>query len=134
MPEKDLEVVRDQYDAVNERDWERAMSHYAEDVRLVAVDSQSIITGTFVGAEAVGRWFGDWFASFDRDLRFEIKEMTELEDGRILVVATNFAHGRASGAPVEGDVVWTYRMRDGKIIEVFGHENREEAVAPRVSD
>lgn len=127
MSESDLEVLRDQYAAVNERDWERAMGHYAEGVRLT-VASSYINAGTFDGADEVGRWFGDWMSQFGADLRFEITELTELEDGRILLVADVHARGRASGAPVLGQVVWAYRFRDGKITEVGGYESREQAV------
>ena len=35
MSKENVEVVRDQFAAVNERDFPRAMGHYAEDVELV---------------------------------------------------------------------------------------------------
>jgi ketosteroid isomerase-like protein len=127
MAEDDLDVVRDQYDAVNERDWRRAMGHYADDVRLI-VGPPYINSGTFEGAEAIGEWFGDWMSQFGTDLRFEITELAELDDGRVLLVADVHARGRASGAPVVGQVIWAYRLSGGKITEVTSHETREQAV------
>ena len=119
MPSSNIDVIRDQYAAVNERDFERAMSHYAKDVVLVVTGS-GIRSGTFEGREATGEWFGDWFSTFDRGLRFEIKEIDEREDGSFQLVAELRARGRVSGAEVTGTVVWRYRLRDGKIVHVEG--------------
>ena len=53
MSERDVEIVRNQFQAVNERDWGRAMSLYADDVALV-VREGFLDTGTFEGKDAVG--------------------------------------------------------------------------------
>jgi ketosteroid isomerase-like protein len=114
-----MEVIRDQYAAVNERDWERAMSHYAEDVELV-VPGSGLQTGTFTGREAVGNWFGDWMATFDYDLHFEITELIELRDGSLLVFADHRARGKGSGVEVEAPIAWRYWLRDGKVVRLLG--------------
>ena len=131
MSKRDIEVIRDQYDAVNERDFGRAMSHYSEDVELVVPPGTFLTTGSYSGREAVGGWFGDWFETFDRDARFDVREITELDDGSVLLVADHHARGRTSGAEVHGEVVWVYRLRSGRIIHVEGFESREKAVAGR---
>lgn len=124
-----MEVLRDHYAATNERDWARVMSHYAEDVELtIPAEGLYLVSGTFTGREAVGEWFGDWFRSFDSRMRFEITELSELEDGSILLVADNFARGRTSGIELKGQVIWRYRLRDGRIVAVEGHPSREDAV------
>ncbi len=119
MALSNVEVIRDQYAATNERDFERAMSHYADDVVLV-VRGRGITSGTFEGRDATGEWFGDWFRMFDPDSRFEIREFEEREDGSIRVAATFEGQGRASGVGVTGTVVWEYGFRDGKIVHVEG--------------
>ena len=69
MSQQNVEVVRDQFAAVNERDFPRAMSHYAEDVELI-VDREGFLEGgRFNGREAVGQWFADWFETFERGYR-----------------------------------------------------------------
>jgi ketosteroid isomerase-like protein len=85
-------------------------------------------SGTFKGRAAVGRWFGDWFSTFDRDARFDVREITELEGGAILLVADHHARGRVSGAEVHGTVIWVYRLRGGKIVRVEGYSSRHDAV------
>ena len=120
MALSNVEVIRDQYAATNERDFERAMSHYADDVVLV-VHGEGIRTGRFEGREAVGSWFGEWFSTFDRDARFEIREVRELEDEVVALVADHHARGRASGAEVHGRVTWLYWLHGGKIVRVEGN-------------
>ena len=122
-----MEVIRDQYAAVNERDWGRAMSHYADDV-VLEIPGSGLQSGTFKGKEAVGEWFGDWMATFDRDLHFEIRELTRLRDGSLLVIADHRARGKASGVEVEQPIAWRYWFRDGKVIRLWGgFEALEEA-------
>ena len=114
-----VEVIRDQYAAVNERDWERAMAHYAEDV-VLEVRGVGLRSGTYEGRDAVGLWFGDWFSTFERDAHFKIVELDEREDGSVLLTAFHHARGRGSGVEVEGKVIWLYRLREGKIVRVEG--------------
>jgi ketosteroid isomerase-like protein len=129
MSEENKEVLRDQYAATNARDFERVMSHYAEDVVLTVREQHYLRAGTMVGRDAVGRWFGDWLSSFARDARFEITELTELADGSILLVADHHARGRASGAEVHDTVIWVYRLREGKITHLRAYPSRDEALA-----
>jgi len=126
MSRENLEIIRDQYAAVNERDWGRAMGHYAEDVELEV--PPGIRGGTFRGREAVGEWFGEWFRTFDRDAHFDIREIIEIGDDGVLVVANHRASGRGSGVGVEGIFIWRYRLREGKIDRVKGFDSREQAL------
>ena len=128
MSEADLDVIRDHYAATNERDFDRAMSHYAENVVLEVTDQQYLTQGTYRGREPVGAFFGDWFRSFDSDLHFEITRLEELEDGSVLLVADNDARGRASGIELKGTVIWVYRLRNGKIVHVESAESPDAAV------
>ena len=97
MSQDNVDVVRDQFAAVNERDFPRAMSHYAEDVVLVVDADAFLESGTFTGRDAVGRWFGNWFATFEPNYRFEIDEVRDLGDS-VLLIATHSGRGRTSGA------------------------------------
>lgn len=112
------EVIRDQYAAVNEQDWERAMSHYADEVEL-EIPPGELNAGVLRGRDAVGRWFGDWMGTF-AEIHFEITELREDRDGSITVSAEHVARGRASGAEASVTVEWHYRFSDGKIIHVEG--------------
>jgi ketosteroid isomerase-like protein len=127
VSQRDVEVVLDQFAAVNERDFERAMSLYAEDVELV-VDSKTFLQGgTFTGREAVGEWFGDWFRSFEPGYRFDIEEARDLGDV-VLLVAGHHGRGRSSGAEVHGRNGYLYGVREGRIVRAEIYAGRAEAV------
>ena len=127
MAHEHLAVIRDHYAATNERDFTRAMAHYDVDVELLAPPAY-LESGEFKGRDAVGAWFADWFSSFDRDAHFDVKEMTELDDGAVLLVADYHARGRRSGVGLHHTVVWLYRFSRGKIARVEGYASRDEAL------
>lgn len=121
-------MVVEQFEAVNQRDFDRAMQIYADDVVLI-VPGEGLQTGTFSGKAAVGEWFGDWFRTFDRDYRFEIEEARELPGGAIFLLARHGGRGRLSGAEVRGENAYLYRVRSGQIAKVGFFAGREEALA-----
>ncbi|MGA8218725.1 MAG: nuclear transport factor 2 family protein [Solirubrobacterales bacterium] len=127
MSEQDVAVIREQFEAVNDRKFEHAMAIYSDDVVLV-VPGSGVKAGRFEGKEAVGEWFGDWFRAFAPDYRFEITEANALDSGTILLVARHWGKGRMSGAQVEDENGYLYRVRDGKVSQVGFFETREEAI------
>jgi ketosteroid isomerase-like protein len=128
MAEEDVEVVRDQFAATNAGDFAHAMSLYAEDVELFVDPEAFLESGTFEGREAVGRWFANWFTTFEPGYQFEIEEARDLGDV-VLLVASHRGRGRNSGVEVEGRTGYLYRVREGKIVRVELHRNRAAALA-----
>jgi ketosteroid isomerase-like protein len=120
MSQRNIDVMRDQFAATNERDFPRAMSHYADEVVLI-VSSTLLETGTFEGKEAVGRWFANWFATFEPGYHFEIEEIRDLGD-RVFLDVSHLGRGRASGIEVTTRMGYIYTLRDAKITraELFG--------------
>jgi ketosteroid isomerase-like protein/catechol 2,3-dioxygenase-like lactoylglutathione lyase family enzyme len=123
-----VEVVRDQFAAVNERDFPRAMGHYADDVELVVDPRAFLEPGTYRGREAVGAWFGNWFRTFEPGYRFEIEEVRDLGDV-VVLVASHRGRGRSSGIEVQGETGYLYRLRSGKIVGVELYPSRAEVLA-----
>ncbi|HEX2358945.1 MAG TPA: nuclear transport factor 2 family protein [Solirubrobacterales bacterium] len=132
MSQQNLDVVLDQFAAVNGRDWDRAMGHYAEDVQLFADPEAFLQGGTFEGREAVGRWFGDWFATFEPGYHFDIDETRDLGDV-VVLIASHRGRGRTSGVEVHGTTGYVYTVRGGKVVrlELYGGRRETfEAAAP----
>jgi ketosteroid isomerase-like protein len=96
MSQENVEIVRDQFAATNERDFPRAMGHYAENVQLVVDPAALLEGGTFTGRDAVGEWFGNWFATFEPGYHIDVEEARDL-GGVILLVASHRGRGRSSG-------------------------------------
>ncbi len=120
-------MVRDQFAATNERDFPRAMSHYADDVVLV-IEEGFLNSGVFEGKDAVGEWFGDWFRAFGTDYRFEITEARDLGGGLVFLHARYGGSGRASGVEVHDESDYLYRVEGGKITRVQLFPMREDAL------
>jgi ketosteroid isomerase-like protein len=128
VSEQDIDVVRDQFAAVNGRDFERAMGLYADDVTLTASEHSGPKAGKYEGKETVGEWFGDWFRTFAADYRFDLSEARDLGGGVLLIVASHGGSGRLSGVEVHGENAYLYRVRGGKVSQVGFFATREEAV------
>src|SRR5215217_420007 len=128
MSQEDIDIVVAQFQAVNERDFARAMDAYADDVVLVVSEAWGITAGTYEGKAAVGEWFGDWFRQFADDYRFEITETRDLGGGRLLLIAEHGGAGRASGAPIGAVSGYLYRVRDGKIVRAELYPGPAEAL------
>jgi ketosteroid isomerase-like protein len=127
MSQENVEVVCDQFAATNERDFPRAMSHYAEDVELVVHPDAFLERGTFKGRDAVGQWFGDWFTTFEPGYHFDIEEARDLGD-LVLLVATHHGRGRTSGVQVHGQTAYLYTVRGGKVVRGELYPGRAEAL------
>jgi ketosteroid isomerase-like protein len=129
VPQEDIDVVREQYEATNRRDFQRVMELYADDVVLVVPHAEGVQNpGKYEGKEAVGEWFGDWFRTFEPGYSFDIQEARELGGGVIFLHAKHGGRGRLSGAEVHGETGYLYRVRGGKITQVGFFATREEAL------
>jgi ketosteroid isomerase-like protein len=125
---EEVQVIRDQFAATNERDFERAMELYTDDVVLIASEQAGPNPGTYEGKQAVGEWFGDWFRTFDHDYRFEIDEARKLPEGPVFIFARHGGSGRLSGVEVHSANAYLYRVRAGRISRVGFFATREEAL------
>ena len=129
MSDEDIAVIREQYEATNRRDFERAMELFAENVVMVVPRVEGVQNpGTYKGKGEVGEWFGDWFRTFAPDYRFEIQEFRRFEGGLIFMWAKHGGTGRLSGVEVHSENAYLYRVRDGKIARVGFFASREEAL------
>jgi len=120
------ELLRKYFDAANRRDFRTVMETYAEDVELVAPE-EWLNGGTYAGKEAVGRFFGDWYRTFDGGPHFELRELREVGDA-VAVHAHSVARGGASGIELTLDYYYVYRLRDGLIRHVQFFERWEDAL------
>jgi ketosteroid isomerase-like protein len=128
MSRENVEVVRDQFAATNERDFPRAMSHYADDVELVVHPDAFLENGTFSGREAVGEWFANWFTTFEAGYHFDIEEARDLGEV-VFLLASHHGRGRSSGAEVRGQTAYLYTVRGGKVVRVELYQSGAQALA-----
>ena len=128
MSQENVQVVLDQFAATNDRDWERAMEYYADDVVLVVHPDAFLEQGRYEGRVAVGEWFGNWFRTFEPGYHFEIDEARDLGDV-VLLIASHRGRGRTSGIEVSGQTGYLYTVREGKVVRAELYRGRAEAMA-----
>jgi ketosteroid isomerase-like protein len=123
-----VDLVRDQFEKANRREYVAAGEQFSDDIELVVPPTGFLNGGVFSGREAVGRWFTDWFSTFSDSAHFDLRELVDAGDS-VVVVAHHTARGGASGVETEADLFYGFRLRDGKISRVEFHATRDEARA-----
>ena len=125
MSQENVEVVREQFEAPNRRDFARPMADWADDIEVVAREGD-INAGTYSGRQAVGEFFGRWFRAFG-DIHFEAVDMRAAANS-VAVAAHHRAEGRQSGIEVADDFFYEYTLRDGMIVRIKFHNSWSEAL------
>jgi ketosteroid isomerase-like protein len=74
-------------------------------------------------AEFFRRWLGTW-----EGYEYELEEMHECRDGRVVTLFTERGRGRGSGAPVEIRPLGIWTVRDGKVVAYRGYMDRDEGL------
>ncbi|MEK6328459.1 MAG: nuclear transport factor 2 family protein [Actinomycetota bacterium] len=124
MPQADARpdtaaTVREHLERIQRGDIAPAILDYAEDAVLEAAEvgeAGSLLTGTFRGRDAIGRWIEEWFSSFEGgSYRFEVEESIK-EGDRLYLTLYHTARGEASGADVANRIHHVFTVRDGLIV------------------
>jgi ketosteroid isomerase-like protein len=121
------ELLQRFFSAANRRDFDMVMAMYADDVDLVVPEAW-INGGIYKGKEAVGRFFGDWYRTFDGGPHFELRRTHERGEA-VAVSAYATARGGRSGVELNESYFYVYRVRDGQIAHVQFYDGWEQAVA-----
>jgi ketosteroid isomerase-like protein len=73
----------------------------------------------------------DWFRKMDEiweELRFDPKEITDLDDDRVLVVAHTSGRARGTGIQISQDLTHVWTLAEGKAIRLNTYSTRAEAL------
>ena len=123
MSDQDAEVVRR---------WFACFAEGRSGVELcdpeVRIDNvaQFPTTGPYHGHEGVERWWGDLRDAID-ELHFELEELLDLDDGRVVTSQRLIGRFRHTGIDVDApwaSIVW---VEQGKIVRAAGYPSRRRA-------
>jgi ketosteroid isomerase-like protein len=119
-----VDVVRASFEAWKQGDFERSLSHYAEDAtwQTGAVDDL-VRCGRGGVARAVEEWVGTFTGYW-----LEADELIDAGD-RVVALGREGGAGRASGVPVEEKWALVFRLDSGRIVEARGYTDHAEALA-----
>jgi ketosteroid isomerase-like protein len=102
MPEESTtpdvaELIRRSVEAVNERDYDRAMTVFAPGA---VWDTSPIGLGTFEGREAVRKFFEDWIGTFE-EWEVELEDLRDLGNGVVFYVQVHRARPPGGSGSLE---------------------------------
>jgi ketosteroid isomerase-like protein len=126
MSQRNVEIVRAAYEAVNRGDLEGAISNIAPEMEYVASGAVPGAAGIFLGAEGVRRFIAGLWEEFE-DPRADVRELIAADD-KVLVSATARGRGKLSGAEARWNTWQLWTLRDGKLVRGQGFTSREEAL------
>ena len=89
----------------------------------------SALTGeTFRGYDGLERWMAEIRDQFDRwELRTD--EFRDLAPDGLVAIGSISMRGRASGVELEQPIVWLFRFRDERILEMTVYADVDEGLA-----
>lgn len=130
MGESDVDLVRRIYGF----DWASVGSRregFVELAALVTEDFSSQLSPELGGRAVAGvgglQEFTQALESDFSEFRYEGDELIVGEDGRVIVLGTIHACGRASGMPFTGEFGHVWTIRDGRACAVTAYRDREVA-------
>jgi ketosteroid isomerase-like protein len=126
MSAENVEVVRRALAAMDRR-LERVVEFWAPDIDWRAIEGAPDDIGVFQGHEAMRRYYGQWYETFEN-----IDSQTEeLIDGGEHVVAILRVVGQMKGSDAKIDMRLgiVYTVKDGLIVRGREYASREEALA-----
>jgi ketosteroid isomerase-like protein len=126
MPEESVELVRGAIDAINRGDLDAWLDTLHPDFEFQdppEMPDDSSGSGRKAALASLKRML-----DLAEDVLIEVKEITTLDDGRILLATRVSARGAGSGVPVEFDRWDLMTIRDGKFSRAEVYLDRDHAL------
>jgi ketosteroid isomerase-like protein len=125
MSQKNVEIVRAVYDAVNRDDWDAAFRHAHADFELTLAD-RSLHAGTHRGRQKVEAIMRDQQAAFDASV-VEVERLVATVDQVVAIVTTRLRpKGSSAELQLRNGHVWT--IRAGEVVSMRGFPEPEKAL------
>jgi len=126
MSQKNVEVVRQFYDAYNARDGAAWSGLIADDFRF-----ESAFVGVegrvYEGASGFSRYFADLGEAWEH-FSLELQELLEAGQDRVLGLMKVHGRGRASGVEIDPSIAAVFHLRNGKLIPLETFMDPSEAI------
>ncbi len=116
----DVATVRAIYAAFAARDLDGMLAHVADDVEVIPVGTAQRIgrTEPYRGHAGLREYFGDAARAWD-DLTLHPEDVRATLDS---VVVFGHVDARVDGTPIRRRVVWTWKLRAGKVVVLRVHD------------
>ena len=123
MSAEDVELVRSWFAGLERGEPPLELCHEAIEIRNW---EGSPLRGPYHGHEGVRQWWTD-FAEVIQNARIELKETTDLGDGRVVTAQHLVGRFRLTGIELDGPFGSITTVRDGKIAAAIGYASPGQA-------
>jgi ketosteroid isomerase-like protein len=122
MSQKNVEIVRDLWDAYSRGDIDRVIALSDPYVVLVTLEE-----GPLYGPDAVRANYARWMEAWRTQPETTVEEVIDSGD-HVIVIACFQGRGRGSGIRVAQRLYEVYTLRNGKVLRVDEFSDRDQAV------
>jgi ketosteroid isomerase-like protein len=137
MSEHEVEILRQgllsvdptgrfRFDILDAEVQDALLSLWDDDVEFEE-DPRFPEAGIYRGRAAVAAYF-DSFKSLFETFDFEVEDIIDAGDDRVLMLVRESVRGLGSGVDTQMRSGWIMRIRDGKVVRVRPYVEREEAL------
>ncbi len=127
MSEKNIEIVRQVYECVNRRDWDRLaelMDPHVEQHGTVGGFGEGIVHR---GLSQIRQMYEGDEEAWDAQ-RIEPEKLFEAGD-RVVVLQREYQRGKGSGVELVVETAAIVDLRDGRIVRMQGYMDRQAALS-----
>jgi ketosteroid isomerase-like protein len=128
MSESPVAVVRALFERVNAGEIDRALELLAPDSVFVVPPEASAEPDTYRGHDGARRYFSGFDGILD-DVRFELLDLEQVTDDRLLAATRLTGRGTTTGIPVEQETFVVLTVHGGLVTWIRPYNDREEALA-----
>jgi ketosteroid isomerase-like protein len=130
MSGENLELVREEYEALNRGDVDRFMETIHPDYEFHTGVQVPSIPSVVRGRDELRNWIRQWYQEpWEEQLQMEVERIEELADGRVLALLTLRAKGRESGIQVDTEYAHILTFQDALCLRVDGFPSWKRALA-----
>jgi ketosteroid isomerase-like protein len=135
MSQENVKLARDVFlaasrggvlDALDQDSLERAFEFFHPEIEI-REDPRFPETGVFRGQNAVRSYFAQFTEQFDA-FQFELEDVLDAGDDRVVLLFHLHGRGNDSGAVFEERPAWVQTIRDGKVVRIDAFLDRREAL------
>ena len=125
MSQENVERIREAYRRVNEGGFAAIVDLIDPGFEMDA--PQGVESSQAHDKEGLREWFRKMGEIWE-ELRFDPKEMTDLDDERVLAVAHTWARASGSRIEISQDLTHVWTLRDCKVIRLSTYSTKAEAL------
>jgi ketosteroid isomerase-like protein len=126
MSQENVEIVRRTIDAFNRGDLNGTLENCAPDAVWDWSNSHGFDAGVYRGHDEIRTFAQRFLETFD-EVRFELGDPVEVEDGPLIVENVAYVRGR-DGIEAQARSAWLITIRDGELISLTLYQTKQEAL------